>query len=275
MEFILSNGKIIRENEFHPDSEGWTDNLQLKQDMWFAHGEIPHFQQHYSEFTQLLDRLERQVPADVPPPSELHRMIIRLINKNKAFMGGWICLRFMLTEKETQYVVSVSPHPDRLFPLDTAGKTGIFSPFVKPNGNPLSSYFFFSETVWKTERIRSGKKQDEVPLFLNEKGIITEAEGANLFCILNNQVITPSLETGCVVDIMRDYVIQSAKNIGFVVIESVSLVPSALNGMEEIFIVSEGSGFRWLKGIGGKRYFKTGTEQIWRQVNKSSFSTVS
>jgi branched-subunit amino acid aminotransferase/4-amino-4-deoxychorismate lyase len=93
-----------------------------------------------------------------------------------------------------------------------------------------------------------------------------------LFCILRDQLITPSAETGCVIDIMREYVLQSARSIGFRIIESLSLTPVALNGMDEVFTVSEGKGFTWMKGIGGKRYLKTGTELIWRQVNKSSFA---
>jgi branched-subunit amino acid aminotransferase/4-amino-4-deoxychorismate lyase len=273
MDFILHNGKIIREVEFLPGSNWWRNDLQFRQDMWFAHGEIPHFNELYSDFLVLMNNLKRSVPDNLPPKSELLRLIIRLINKNKAFMGGWICCRFIFREKGLEYMVSVTPHPDRLFPLDPAGRMGIISPLLKSTGNPLSRYFFFSETLWKTERIRSEKKGEEVSVFLNENGIVTETEGANLFCILNNKLITPSVETGCVVDIMREFVMQSAKVIGFQVIQSVSLTPVALNGMEEVFTVSEGNGFIWLKGIGGKRYLKTSTELIWRQVNKSCFAS--
>jgi hypothetical protein len=269
LDFILQNGKIIRENEYHPGSNRWRNDLQFKQEMWFANGKIPHFNELYNDFVQLMNYLNRSVSDHFPPQSELLRLIIRVINKNKAFMGGWASCRFLFQEKSSEYVV----HPDRLFPLDTAGRMGIISPLAKSTGNPLSRYFFFSETLWKTEKIRTEKKGDEVSIFLNEKGIVTETEEANLFCILNNQLITPSVETGCVVDIMREYVLQSAKSIGLVVIQSVSLTPLALHGMEEIFTVSEGNGFKWLKGIGGKRYLKTTTELIWRQVNKSCFTS--
>jgi hypothetical protein len=275
LDFILYNGKIIRENEYHPGSKWWRNDLQFKQEMWFANGKIPHFNELYTDFLRLMNYLKRSIPDNFPPQSELLRLIIRVINKNKAFMGGWACCRFLLQEKGSEYVVSITPHPERLFPLDPAGRMGIISPLVKSTGNPLSRYFFFSETLWKTEKTRSGKKGDEVSLFLNEKGIVTETDGANLFCILNNQLITPSVETGCVVDIMRENVLQSAKSIGFQVIQSVSLTPVALNGMEEVFTVSEGNGFEWLKGIGGKRYLKTSTELIWCQVNKSCFITIS
>ena len=272
MDFILHNGKIIREMEYQPGVNWWNDDLQFKQEMWFAHGEIPHFYHLYNDFIGLMNHLDKSIPDNFPPPSELLRLISRLINKNKAFMGGWVCIRFFFREKSWEYVVSVRPHPDRLFPLDPNGKMGVISPLIKSSGHPLSGTFFFSETLWKTERIRSGKNPDEVSVFLNEKGIITETEGANLFCILRDQLITPSTETGCVIDIMREYVLQSARSIGFRIIESLSLTPVALNGMEEVFTVSEGKGFTWMKGIGGKRYLKTGAELIWRQVNKSSFA---
>jgi branched-subunit amino acid aminotransferase/4-amino-4-deoxychorismate lyase len=275
MDFILHNGKIIRENEYHPGSNWWRNDLQFKQDMWFANGEIPHFKELYTEFCQLLDHLKRSVPENFPSQSELQRLIIRVINKNKAFMGGWVCCRFLFHEKKSEYVVSVTPHPDRLFPLEPSGRMCIISPLVKSTGNPLSRYSFFSGTLWKTEKIRTDKKADEVSIFLNEKEIVTEAEGSNLFCVLNNQLITPSAETGCYIDVMREYVMQSAKSIGLRVIESVSLTPVALVGMEEVFAVSEGNGFTWLKGIGGKRYLKTTAELIWRQVNKSCFTFVS
>jgi hypothetical protein len=273
LNFILHNGKIIRENEYPPGSIQYRNDLQFKQEMWFANGEIPHFNELYTDFVQLMNYLNRSVPNNFPPQSELLRLIVRLINKNKAFMGGWASCRFLFQEKSPEYVVSVTPHPDRLFPLDGAGRMGIISPLAKSTGNTLSRYFFFSETLWKTDKIRMEKKTDEVSIFLNEKGIVTETEEANLFCILNNQLITPSVETGCVVDIMREYVLQSAKSIGLVVIQSVSLTQLALHNMEEIFTVSEGNGFKWLKGIGGKRYLKTTTELIWRQVNKSCFTS--
>jgi branched-subunit amino acid aminotransferase/4-amino-4-deoxychorismate lyase len=108
-------------------------------------------------------------------------------------------------------------------------------------------------------------------LFLNEKGFITESAGANLFFIRKDQLITPSAETGCMTDIMRAYVLQSAAQAGFRITETASLAVAELPQMEEIFTVSEENGFRWILGIGGKRYLKTSTEVIWRQVNIRSF----
>jgi branched-subunit amino acid aminotransferase/4-amino-4-deoxychorismate lyase len=275
MDFILHNGKIIRSDDLQAGSHCRENGPTFTQGMWFANGEIPHFQLLYDEFLTLLHTLGRPALPGFPPEEELLRLIKRLINKNKAFMGGWVDLRLTFQEEGMETVVRVRPYPDRLFPLDGEGKTGILSPFVKSSGNPLSRYFFFSETLWKTERFRSGGKAGEVSIYLNEQGKLTEATGGNLFCILKDQLFTPSTETGCVRDILRDPVIRSAKVLGFRVTESDKLVPEDLDEMEEIFVVSEGEGFRWIRGIGRKRYFRSSIELIRKQVNKGFFAPVS
>jgi branched-subunit amino acid aminotransferase/4-amino-4-deoxychorismate lyase len=275
MDFILLNGKIIRENELNASPIWWRDDLHFDQDMWFVNGEIPHFAEHYQNLIMLLNKLEWSIPPAFPSSPELLRLSKRLINKNKAFMAGWAAIRCTFHEEESNYVVSVRPHPDRLFPLDLTGKTATISPFIKPSGSLFSGYFFNSGTLWKTEKLRHGRKPSEESVFLNEKGMVTEADSTNLFCILKNQLYTPSLQTGCINDIMRQYVINAAQAVGFGIIQSGLLTPADLNGMEEIFLVSEGKGFKWIKGIGGKRFLKNNLELIWRQVNKSSFGRVS
>jgi branched-chain amino acid aminotransferase len=275
MDFILYNGKIIPGADYHPGMNFWMVDLSLSQDMWFANGDIPHFIPHFREFISLLNKLERTLPNDFPPRDELQRLSKRLINKNKAFMGGWLTLRFSFKGNDMEYFITVRPHSERIFPLDPIGKTGIISPFVKYSGNPLSCYHFFSESLWKTEQFRSENSENEEYFFLNEKGMLTEACGANLFCIKNNQLWTPAEETGCIVDSMREHVILSAQVIGFQIIRSDSISPSGLNEMEEIFLVSEGTGFKWIMGMGTKRFLKNRLELIWRQVNKSCFPKVS
>jgi branched-subunit amino acid aminotransferase/4-amino-4-deoxychorismate lyase len=268
MEFILHNGKITRENEFHPDPFWWNEVMQVKLDMWFAHGDIPHFFGQMERLTGMMTILHRPAHPGSADQQELLRLIKRLINKNKAFLGGWITCRFLFHGEKLQWVISVRPHPDRLFPLDKTGKMGVFSPFVKATGSPLTTYPFFSEPLWKAEELRS---PGTIAIFLNDKGLVTETIDGNLFSIQKDELITPEPGTGCISDIMRSYILKAGATAGFRIRES-AITPEELTGAEEIFTVSEGSGFRWLMGIGGKRYMKTATELIWRQVNVSCFS---
>jgi len=271
MEYLLHNGKIVRESEFHPGSL-WRDNLlQVKLDLWFAHGELPLFREQMEKLSAMLKQLAWPGNPGAADQQELLRLIKRLINKNKAFMGGWVNCRFLFPDGKLQWVITVKPHPERLFPLDMNGKMGAISPFAKASGASLAPFSFFSEPLWKTEKLRSPHTEG---IFLNDKGFVTEADNANLFFIRKDVMITPSPETGCFIDIMRSYILKTGTRMGFRVQES-AVKPEEMTGMEEIFTVSEGNGFRWLRGIGEKRYMKTATELIWRQVIISCFSGVS
>ena len=145
MEFILHNGKITRESEFHPDLFWWDEVMQVRVEMWFAHGEIPHFQEQMERLTGMISLLQWPVFPGFNDQQELLRLIKRLINKNKAYMGGWVSCRFLFPGVRPQWVVSVRPHPDRLFPFEPDGKMGVVSPYVKPAGSPLAACPFFSE----------------------------------------------------------------------------------------------------------------------------------
>jgi branched-subunit amino acid aminotransferase/4-amino-4-deoxychorismate lyase len=268
MEFILHNGNITRENEFHPGLFWWNEVMQVKVEMWFAQGEIPHFHEQMERLTGMMTILQKTVYPGMTDQQELLRLIKRLINKNKAFMGGWIVCRFLFHGENLQWVISVRPHPDRLFPLNKTGQMGVISPFVKVSGSPLTTYPFFSEPLWKAEELRSLRT---MAIFLNDKGLVTETINGNLFFVQKDELITPGSATGCISDIMRSYVLKAGAAAGFRIKES-DITPEEMIGMEEIFSVSEGNGFTWIMGIGGKRYMKTATELIWRQVNVTCFS---
>jgi branched-subunit amino acid aminotransferase/4-amino-4-deoxychorismate lyase len=145
---------------------------------------------------------------------------------------------------------------------------GVISPFVKATGSSLTTYPLLSEPLWKAEEIRSPLT---MAIFLNDKSLVTETINGNLFFIQKDELITPGPGSGCITDIMRSYVLKAGATAGFRIRES-DITPEEMIGMEEIFSVSEGNGFTWIMGIGGKRYMKTATELIWRQVNVSCFS---
>jgi branched-subunit amino acid aminotransferase/4-amino-4-deoxychorismate lyase len=275
MDFFIYNGKIIPETDAYFGLNTRMNDFSISQDMWFANGEIPHFDLHFRELEHLLTILDRPGTQNYPSRDEILRISKRLINKNKAFMGGWLSVRFSHWRNGINYFITIKPCSERIFPFDPVGKTATISPFIKFSGNPLTRYSFFSESLWKTEQFRSGNSENEESFFLNEKGVLTEAIGTNLFFLHKNHLWTPAEETGCMVDIMREHVIHSARLIGFQIHLTHTFMPAEIREMEEIFLVSEGRGFKWIMGMGTKRFFKKGVDLIWRQLNKSCFPGIS
>jgi branched-subunit amino acid aminotransferase/4-amino-4-deoxychorismate lyase len=85
---------------------------------------------------------------------------------------------------------------------------------------------------------------------------------ANIYCIEDHQLYTPSLVTGCITDTFRELTLTAAQAAGFKVIETEGLKPADLQKMNEIFTVSEKNGFSWILGIGIKRFVRKKTEKI-------------
>ncbi len=184
-------------------------------------------------------------------------------------MGGWLRMSFIFRFDESyESLVRVRPHPSRIFPFAETGMMAAFSPHVKLSESPFSEYAFFSDHLWKIERFRLYGTKTEESLFVNEKGALTEAGGANIYCIRNNSLYTPSLQSGCYRELFRDKVLKAAQALNLKVAESDSIFPDDLMNMEEIFTVSESRGFTWIMGIENRRYVKTKTVRIWEELNR-------
>ncbi len=275
-DYILHNGKLIPARDFLPGDQ-WLDPLfLLHTEMWFANGEIPLFQAHLYVWREIFGSLGKNFPVDSAAEGEFMRHCLRLINKNKAYMGGWLRMTFISQpDGNTESLVRVRHHPSRVFPFAETGKMAVFSPLVKLSGSPFSEYAFFSKHRWKTERFRLYGTKTEEPFFVNEKGILAEACGANIYCIRNNLLYTPSLQTGCYRDLIRDKVLKASRALNLTVSESDSIFPEDLMNMEEIFTVSESKGFAWIMGIETRRFVKTKTVQIWEELNRMLTTKVS
>jgi len=275
MNYLLYNGNMVPVEEFNPGSHWLTPGFSLKEKMWFANGEIPFFMAHMESLEKILKVARRSWPDQIPPPDELLRLSRRLINKNKAFMGGWLGMEFLFTPRTVAYLATVEPFPSRTFPFDPEGKSATLSPYVKFSGNPNAGFPFYSRTLWEAEAFRTADGTPGESLFLNEKGVVTEATGANIFLILKNTILTPSAETGCITDVIRERILWSASQTGFRVMESDRITPDQLGGCEELFLASEGRGFTWIAALENHRFVKTKAVLIWKKFCKEAFPAVS
>ena len=88
------------------------------------------------------------------------------------------------------------------------------------------------------------------------------------FFIKNNTLITPSIQTGCYLDPIREYIIESAIQLQMNVDEHTNLAKEEITGMNEAFLASEASGMQRIIGIDDKRFIHVQTELINTELNK-------
>ena len=268
MECFLFNDKIVTETEFNP-AILWRDaGFVISREMWFANGSILFYDEHLQEVKTVLDHFGRTFTPDFPSGRELYRLLTRLINKNKAYMGGWIHLKINFRESGTNLIAGVIRHAQRSIPFCDTGKWAVLSPIIKFSGNMLNKYSFFSENIWAAEQFRVSGNKQEVPVFINQRGMVTEALYSNLYAIHKKKLYTPAPPTGCFIDRLRERILLSSEFNGLQICESENITWASLQDMEEIFTVSEKEGFKWIMGIENTRFVRTRTELIWRRLNK-------
>lgn len=92
-------------------------------------------------------------------------------------------------------------------------------------------------------------------LLLNSNNKLVEATSSNVFFVLKDRVVTPSLKTGCVAGVMRSIVIDELNEMGLKVSEE-EFGLEVLNEATEIFTTNAISGLQWVSSYQSKRYFK-------------------
>lgn len=146
-------------------------------------------------------------------------------------------------------------------PLETQGyefnKKGViidvFDEITKPI-NKLSNYKTTNSLPFVMAAIYQKQHRLDEVLLLNQNGFLCESTSSNLFVIYQNKIYTPALSEGCVGGVMRNVIMQLAKQHQLPLIEA-QINPQILNEAEEVFLTNAVNGVRWVMGYGRKRYF--------------------
>jgi len=101
-----------------------------------------------------------------------------------------------------------------------------FKPFAKGVGGYMNS------TLAKIDAVKEGFDD---AIMLSDNGTVAEGSGQNIFIYKNDQLLTPSIETGALGGITRKMVIEIANYLDIPVVEQ-DLSPADLIASDEIFV---------------------------------------
>lgn len=243
------------------------DSIRLTQEIWFGFGGIPLFKENIDRLEEHLQVFNIEIPEFLKNRRELFRITKRMLNKNKLYRSGIVKIQLFEIDKAIDYVITCQPFTESGFPISNEGILTDIANFEKNTRQVLSKYSFINEIIWRKENSELINTPLKNAILLNDKQAICEAIGSNIFFIQDKKLFTPSLESGCYVDIMREYVFQAASQIGLEVIESDKIVPKQLFEMNEIFIAAEAKGIQRVLGFKNKRYVHKTTYLIHQKLN--------
>ena len=111
----------------------------------------------------------------------------------------------------------------------------------------IKSLNYLENIIEREEALKNG--YDEV-LFLNEKGFISEGSISNIFLVKGNKIYTPSVESGLLPGVVRNYIINEFK-----VIEKEITLEELFNA-DELFVTNSLLGIMGVSKLEDKTFTK-------------------
>jgi len=104
-------------------------------------------------------------------------------------------------------------------------------------------------------------------LLLNNEKNVVEALNGNLFMLIGNQLITPSIEEGCLNGIMRRQVLQVARKIEDIEVLEQPISPFDLQKADELFITNVITGIQPITKYRKKEYKTEFSKTLLEKIN--------
>ncbi|HPF51804.1 MAG TPA: aminotransferase class IV [Draconibacterium sp.] len=267
MKFVIVNGVVCNKEEAIISDFLWNQPLTVSQNIWFGYGGIPLLKENLLDLREQMASLGKTLPPVFAHQRELFRLCKRMLNKNKFYRSGHLHFRFFISGKEPKWLVEAVNYEEFEFPFPDSGLLAEISSLTKLSTSELNRFSSHNQLLWTAARVKTGTPATR-PIILNEKGMVCEASDATIFLIKKGVLVTPSLESGCYQDVIRQIIIDQAIKNKIQVIESVEIDAKMLLAADEIFLASEARGIEWILGIENKRFVRNYSLLLHEKVDE-------
>ncbi|MDP4184449.1 MAG: aminotransferase class IV [Bacteroidota bacterium] len=252
-EYCIYSGDLLRtDNALTTSATGMCSGYCFVEEMHAAENRIFFFEEHLRQISLNMDLLEIPLPSPLQKDGmEFHRLVARLLNKNRFYMGAVVKLYIT----ESSWGVEVSPLPDRSYTLDLEGISVDLYDRMTKCAHPLSTSHAGSASIWDMAVRHARKVGVDTCLIRNSNGVMCEAASANLFALTDDVLITSSLGCGVYHDVIREKIMQAARMADLQVQSVDDLFFEQLVLSHEIFIASASVGIKWIKALRERRYY--------------------
>jgi len=268
MDFLIYNGEIKSKEEDNLSHLLYNGTFSLNHKIWYGYGGIPLFDENIRLIGRQAEALNLPLPQLFQNKRELFRITKRMLNKNKFYRSGYVHCHIYRGNQNSELLITSNAFHDFEFPFSEEGKLITISPQKKHSENNFNPFGFFNEMLWETTLSQLRGLHFQNAVLTNEKGAVCECAFSNIFLIKRNELITPSKKTGCFIDVLRPYILETARLLKLKTVESASIQPADLKNMDEIFLASEQAGIQWVLGVENKRFLHRHSRQIHDKLNE-------
>ncbi len=264
MSYINYNGKIFSANEniIAAQNRGLRYGDGIFETIKLKHGKLILSDEHFARLWKGMQLLKFDIPK-LLSPEKLETEVLVLVAKNKLTAA-----RVRLTiirgdggiydakNLSPNYIIETIALPKDSGPLNSNGLQLCFYEAAKKTIDTFSNCKTNNYLPYFMGALHAKENHCNDAIILNSEGNVCDSTIANIFYIKDNVIHTPALTQGCVAGVMRKFLIDKIRTLGFTVHESVITKIDLLEA-DEIFLSNAIYNIRWVGGLDGKIYSNT------------------
>jgi len=239
-----------------------------------VNNKILFFEDHYFRLMASMRIVRMQIPNDFTL-EYLEEQVLNLAKANNCENSARVRLTvfrndggFYLPQTRTvSFLIQVSPLNETHYSFsDAMYEVDLYKDFYITK-QLLSTIKTTNKMINITGSIFADENDLQNCLLLNNEKNVVEALNGNLFMLIGNQLITPSIEDGCLNGIMRKQVLQVARKIEDVEVLEQPISPFDLQKADELFITNVITGIQPISKYRKKEYKSDLSKVLLEKIN--------
>ncbi len=239
-----------------------------------VNNKILFFEDHYFRLMASMRIVRMQIPNNFTL-EYLEEQVLNLAKANNCENSARVRLTvfrndggFYLPQTRTvSFLIQVSPLNETHYSFsDAIYEVDLYKDFYITK-QLLSTIKTTNKMINITGSIFADENDLQNCLLLNNEKNVVEALNGNLFMLIGNQLITPSIEDGCLNGIMRKQVLQIAKKIEDIEVLEQPISPFDLQKADELFITNVITGIQPITKYRKKEYKSDLSKTLLDKIN--------
>lgn len=275
MNLLCWNGQWLPEDTplFSAQNRGFRYGDGLFETIKVYRGSVLLFAFHYERLQQGLQLLGIQAGQELEA-GNINRLILELCWKNNCAHAArvrWAVYRTATNQAE--FVLEAQPLPETYFQINEEGWVLTVYPFARKSCDALANLKTANYLPYVLAGQYAQEKGADECLLLNTSSQFCEASKANLFLIVKGTLLTPALNQGCVSGVLRRFIIEKAKALGWVIKQG-EVSEDHLLQADEVFLTNAIQGMRWVKKYRDKTYHNHTTKILYQQLLTTLYNSL-
>ncbi len=207
-----------------------------------------------------LNNLEREI-IDLCSTNKLKNARAKIVFYRNS--GG----KYTPTNSTCSYIITCEKEYSAKYKINTNGlKIDIFDSMKKSFS--IISAVKTNSIIFVLSGIFAQENNIDIAFILNEKNEIIETTSSNIFLYNNGQILTPSVKTGAIDGVMKNYLLKNTKELDLKIkIIDRGFLEKEILEAEEIFITNVINGIHWIANYKDKSYKNQKIRKILAKLN--------